>query len=290
MMSLIHLPEIRGECFKLLFLPCWLCATHSGFVCMELRRFIYATAVAIFLSIYFPQKRWVLRSQPERYAAKDFACFACTTFWTRTSCNLILQLLPSWYIYIYIYTYRERENIYTHRHISSKKTKNFHPQPISPNSYHGCPTFTGAGMCFTRRPALKTARTMEATPIILGSLGASPGSMERFMTFLLAYICILYIYVYICIYIWEIKKMGNLWEIYTFHQTWPGKFEKFSHVHDSRRPKFHGPYMATTGVSPPPDMPIWWTMMCVCVSRNCVDTSNWLFEFEWEKCGFEVLN
>ena len=37
---------------------------------MELRRFIYATAVAIFFSIYFPQKRWVLRSQPERYAAK----------------------------------------------------------------------------------------------------------------------------------------------------------------------------------------------------------------------------
>ena len=61
--------------------------------------------------------------------------------------------------------------------------------------------------------------------------------------------------------------MGNLWEIYTFHQTWPGKFEKFSHVHDSRRPKFHGPYMATTGVSPPPDMPIWWTMMCVCVQK-----------------------
>jgi hypothetical protein len=115
------------------------------------------------------------------------------------------------HIHIYIYTYRERENIYTHRHISSKKTKNFHPQPISPNSYHGCPTFTGAGMCFTRRPALKTARTMEATPIILGSLGASPGSMERFMTFLLAYICILYIYICIHMYIYgKLKK----WEIY----------------------------------------------------------------------------
>ena len=93
-------------------------------------------------------------------------------------------------------------------------------------------------MCFTRRPAPKTARTMEATPIILGSLGASPGSMERFMIFLLAN---MYIYIYIYIQYGKLKK----WEIYgksiAFIKHGLGTSGIF-HVHDSRSPKFDGPY------------------------------------------------
>ena len=126
---------------------------------------------------------------------------------------------------------------------------------------------------------------MEATPIILGSLGASPGSMERFMTFLLAYICILYIYMYTYVYIWEIKKMGNLylssnmaWEIrkiFPCPRLPKAQISWSLYGHNWGLPTSRHAHMMNNDV---------------CVSRNCVDTSNWLFEFEWEKCGFEVLN
>ena len=96
----------------------------------------------------------------------------------------------------------------------------------------------------------------------------------------------IYVYIYT---VWEIKKMGNLWEIYSFHQTWPGNFGHF----------------------PCPRLPkpqIWWSLWiwqlgsshlqtcpydeqwCVCVSRNCMDTSKWLFEFGKMWCwSFELV-
>ena len=208
-------------------------------------------------NVYVP-KLVMLNSQKEEintnhtYESYEFLLNVLIHCLQITCISIYIYIHTYTYTYIYIHIERERESIYTHHHISSKKTNNFHPQPISPKSISWLPHLHGRRDVFHQAPSPQDRQNN-------GGHADHPGIALR-----------------VTREAWN-ASWHFCWQIYTYINGKSIPFIKHGlgnsgivHVHNSRSPKFDGPYeYGHNWGLPPPDMPTWWTMMCVyvCVQK-----------------------